>query len=356
MHFPKELLFSSIYSLPDIPVSVRDSLKRLPAESEAIISALRQNLEIFTQRTRWIYLIYQDLEEDRNKKELEILNSFKHVLESAEELESYLIERENRHEEMLLLQSAFMEKNISVLSRILEFERYLNSNVTDMSDRLVNIAGNLLIALLAVYSPLTAIVVKSSGILESIRATVHEKNISQQVEKLQGKLSNIQEKLQEIAAQRNIRDKQKLELVSAIAASAEVSPVLVASLGLSNKNLEEINKDIASNSQYKAEVKNLVELSKGVQSSSHNMAVAAHIVTSIKEGMLQHLEKLQDQSKKGTLRDIIEKGLTDVQVHMVGAISPDKGVIEKLDLCYKAVSTLHRTTKQINLGAGPEPQ
>ncbi len=354
MHFPKELLFSSIYSLPDIPVSVRDSLKSLQAESEAIISAVRQNLEIFTQRTRWLYLTYQDLDQDRNKKELEILDSFKHVLESAEELESYLIERENRHEEMLLFQNAFMEKNINFLTKIMEFEQYLNSKIPDLSDRVVNIVGNLLIALLAAYSPLSAIVVKSSGIVESIRSTVHEKNISTQIEKWQEKVKYVQEKLQEITIQRSSRDRQKLELISAIAASTEVSPVLIAALGLSNKNLEEINKDIASKAQYKAEVKNLVELSRGVQSSSHNMSLAAHIVTSIKAGMLQHLENLPVQSKKGTLQDIIEKGLTDVQAHMVGAISPDKGVIEKLDLCYKAVSTIHRTTKQINQEAGPE--
>ena len=192
-------LFSVISSLPDIPTSASNSLKNVKDESKSVVVVIRRNLEIFTLRVHWMYLSYQDLKPERNKKELQI-----------EELKEYLIERQEQQiEEMLLFQNAFMEKILAVLSSTLEFEKRLSSIAPDANDRMMNIINNLLVALIATYSPLLAIVIEGSGILDYVKSVCSENNISKQIEKWQEKTQHIQEQLQVIAENRNFRKKRQ---------------------------------------------------------------------------------------------------------------------------------------------------
>lgn len=350
-------LFSAVSSLPNISTPVGDSLKSVKDESKSVVAVIRHNLEILTKRIHWMCLSYQDLNPERNQKELQILKAFQDTVgNSVEELGEYLIEQQEQQiEEMLLFQNAFIEKVLAVLSNTLEFEKRLSSIAPDVNDRMMNIIGNLLIALLATYSPLLAIVVEGSGILDHVKSVCSESNISKQIEKWQEKVQHIQEHLQVIAENRKFRDQSKsVKLVTAIAEVAEVSPISVAVLGLGVKNLEEINRAITKRPEYVKEIRILVNLSEEMQLTSQNISTSRRIVTSIQNRILEYLEHLPEglKNKEATLQDLTITGLQEVQGYMEGAVSSDKGVIEKLDLCYKVVSAVHKMTKRIDEETG----
>jgi hypothetical protein len=338
-----ELSLPFIYSLQSISVPEKVSLDSLKEESAGFVVTVKRNLEIFARRVHWLHSSCQD-----NADDLKVLNAFqKTVVNSAEELEWYLLEREKYAEEMLIFKEAFMEKIIKVLTSILDFEKQLNSIVPNLSDKIINIIGSLSIALLSIISPLSAIILRASGILESIRYVVSEGNISEQISKWQAKKDVIQERLREISERKGLIYKKELELINEIVKVTEEPAVSVAVLKLGVKELEEINKGILSNPQHRQEVKNIIELSKEVQTTSHNMSTAGTIVGSIEQGMKPHLQKLPSNVPE-TLQEIVTKGLLEVKTHMEGAINPDKGIIEKLDSCYKVVATIHRMKQQLD--------
>lgn len=343
MAVSSNLFLYSIFSSSEIPSTSRDSLNNLKQDSAGVISTLRQNLEIFTRRASWLYSSCQD-----NDADLKVLDTFqKTVGDSVEELEWYLLEQEEYTEEMLIFKEAFMEKVIKVLTSILDFEKLLNSVVPNLSDKIINIIGSLSIALLAITSPLSAIILRASGILESIRYVASEGNVSEQISKWQAKKDVIQERLREISERKGLIYKKELELINEIVKVTEEPAVSVAVLKLGVKELEEINKGILSSPQHRQEVRSIIELSQEVQTTSQNISTAGSIVGSIEQGMKSHLQKLPSNVQE-TLQEIVTKGLVEVKTHMEGAVNPDKGIIEKLDSCYKVVATIHRMKQQLD--------
>ncbi|WP_342271744.1 hypothetical protein [Candidatus Tisiphia endosymbiont of Parasteatoda lunata] len=115
--------------------------------------------------------------------------------------------------------------------------------------------------------PVVGLILKGSGLLESVKSFLSTENLTKTVENWQEKLEIVREKRAEIEKSTNLKEKySKATQIVEIAEIAGVSPVAVAELGLDIDSLKKVNKLVVQDPKEKKSFKKLIDLSEEIPS------------------------------------------------------------------------------------------
>lgn len=254
---PNIYSFLSKVALPTIlsNASVASAIEQLKFDSMKTLKTFPRNLRAIKKRVDYIYNIFLDSEDQQ--REREIAESFRETVgNSLDELEKYIDEQQQVKEEILFFEDAFIELIIKVLESILEFQNRLDNLYPGASKDIVNYLGNLLVGIIAVQMPVVGLILKGSGLLDSVKSFLSTENLTKTVDNWQEKLEIVREKRAEIEKSTNL--KEKYSKATQIVEIAGISPVAVAELGLDIDSLKKINKLVVQDTKEKNLLKNLL--------------------------------------------------------------------------------------------------
>ncbi|WP_375358493.1 hypothetical protein [Candidatus Tisiphia endosymbiont of Neophilaenus lineatus] len=147
----------------------------------------------------------------------------------------------------------------------MEFQNKLDNLYPGASKDIVDYLGNLLVGIIAVQMPVVGLILKGSGLLDSVKSFLSIENLTKTVDNWQEKLEIVREKRAEIEKSANLKEKySKATQIVEIAEIAGVSPVAVAELGLDIDSLKKVNKLVVQDPKEKKSFKKLIDLSEEI--------------------------------------------------------------------------------------------
>lgn len=334
---PNIYSFISKVTLPTIlsNASVASAIEQLKFDSMKTLKTFPRNLRAIKKRVDYIYNIFLDSEDQQ--REREIAESFRETVgNSLDELEKYINEQQQVKEEILFFEDAFIELIIKVLESILEFQNRLDNLYPRASKDIVNYLGNLLVGIIAVQMPVVGLILKGSGLLDSVKYFLSTENLTKTVDNWQEKLEIVREKRAEIEKSTNLKEKySKATQIVEIAEIAGVSPVAVAELGLDIDSLKKINKLVVQDTKEKKSFKKLIDLSEEIP---HTKDGTMGGVDLLRKGMTKILGNIPNQGKD--LKKLIETELSHIKENLIAALDPNNSILEKLGYCQKAAKNI----------------
>lgn len=334
---PNIYSFLSKVALPTIlsNASVASAIEQLKFDSMKTLKTFPRNLRAIKKRVDYIYNIFLDSEDQQ--REREIAESFRETVgNSLDELEKYIDEQQQVKEEILFFEDAFIELIIKVLESILEFQNRLDNLYPGASKDIVNYLGNLLVGIIAVQMPVVGLILKGSGLLDSVKSFLSTENLTKTVDNWQEKLEIVREKRAEIEKSTNLKEKySKATQIVEIAEIAGVSPVAVAELGLDIDSLKKINKLVVQDTKEKKSFKKLIDLSEEIPHTKDGIMGGVDL---LRKGMTKILGNIPNQGKD--LKKLIETELSHIKENLIAALDPNKSILEKLGYCQKAAKNI----------------
>ncbi|WP_417904856.1 hypothetical protein [Candidatus Tisiphia endosymbiont of Micropterix aruncella] len=334
---PNIYSFLSKVALPTIlsDASIASAIEQLKFDSMKTLKTFPRNLRAIKKRVDYIYNIFLDSEDQQ--REREIAESFKETVgNSLDELEKYIDEQQSVKEEILFFEDAFIELIIKVLESIVEFQNRLDSLYPGASKEIVDYLGNLLIGIIAVQMPVVGLILKGSGLLDSVKSFLSTENLTKTVDNWQEKLEIVREKRAEIEKSTNLKEKySKATQIVEITEIAGVSPVAVAGLGLDIDSLKKINKLVAQDPKEKKSFKKLIDLSEEIPHTKDGIMGGVDL---LRKGMTKILGNIPDQGKE--LKKSIETELSHIKENLLAVLDPNKSILEKLGYCHKAAKNI----------------
>ncbi len=329
--------FLSKVALPTIlsNASIASAIEQLKFDSMKTLKTFPRNLRAIKKRVDYIYNIFLDSEDQQ--REREIAESFRETVgNSLDELEKYIDEQQQVKEEILFFEDAFIELIIKVLESILEFQNRLDNLYPGASKDIVDYLGNLLVGIIAVQMPVVGLILKGSGLLESVKSFLSTENLTKTVENWQEKLEIVREKRAEIEKSTNLKEKySKATQIVEIAEIAGVSPVAVAELGLDIDSLKKVNKLVVQDPKEKKSFKKLIDLSEEIPHTKDGIMRGVDL---LRKGMAKILGNITNQGKD--LKKLIETELSHIKENLIAALDPNKSILEKLGYCQKAAKNI----------------
>lgn len=333
-------------ALPSIlsNTSIASIIKQLKFDSMKTLKMFSSNLKRIKKRAGYIYDIFVDSDSNDQQQNREIAEYFKETVgNSLDELDLYLDEQEQVKEEMLFFESTFIEYIINILESILQFQNKLNASYPEASEKIIDFCGNLLIALISIQMLIVGLVLKGSGLLDSVKSFLSTENLTKTVDNWKAKLGVVEEKLVRIEKHPDLKEKYcKAKQIAEIAEITGVSPVAVAELGLDVDSLKKINKSVRQEPKEKEYFKKLVDFSEELP---YNKSGIIGVISAIRDGASRILGNMPNKEKY--LKNLIEPELCSIKGNLLSTLSPNKTVIEKLDCCYKATENIFTITSQI---------
>lgn len=334
---PNIYSFLSKVALPTIlsDASIASAIEQLKFDSMKTLKTFPRNLRAIKKRVNYIYNIFLDSEDQQ--REREIAESFKETVgNSLDELEKYIDEQQSVKEEILFFEDAFIELIIKVLESIVEFQNRLDSLYPGASKEIVDYLGNLLIGIIAVQMPVVGLILKGSGLLDSVKSFFSTENLTKTVDNWQEKLEIVREKRAEIEKSTNLKEKySKATQIVEITEIAGVSPVAVAELGLDIDSLKKINKLVAQDPKEKKSFKKLIDLSEEIPHTKDGIMGGVDL---LRKGMTRILGNIPDQGKD--IKKSIETELSHIKENLLAVLDPNKSILEKLGYCHKAAKNI----------------
>ncbi|WP_425363256.1 hypothetical protein [Candidatus Tisiphia endosymbiont of Hybos culiciformis] len=302
------------------------------------------NLKNIKKRAGSIYDIFVDSDSNDQQQNREIAEAFKETVgNSLDKLDKYLDEQEQAKEGMLFFESTFIEYIINTLESILQFQNKLNASYPGASEKIIDFCGNLLIALISIQMPVVGLILKGSGLLDSVKSFLSTENLTKTVDNWKAKLAIVEEKIATIEKHPDLKEKYcKAKQISEIAETTGASPVAVASLGLDVDSLNKINKSVKQDPQEKDSFKKLIDLSKEMPYSRSGIIGAVGAIHDGVNDILRHMP-----NKEKDLKNLIVPELCGIKETLLSTLNPNKSVIDKLDCCYKATKSIFTITSQI---------
>ncbi|MCC8397804.1 MAG: hypothetical protein LN569_00520 [Rickettsia endosymbiont of Labidopullus appendiculatus] len=332
-------------ALPSIlsNTSIATTIKQLKFDSMKTLKAFSSNLKSVKKRAGCIYDIFIDPDSNDQQQNREIAEYFKETVGSSlDELDEYLDEQEQTKEEMSFFESTFIEQIINILESILQFQNKLNSSYPGASEKIIDFCGNLLIALISIQMPVVGLILKGSGLLDSVKSFLSTENLTKTIDNWKAKLGVVEEKLVKIEKHPDLKEKYcKAKQIAEIAEITGVSPVAVAELGLDSDSLKKINKLVGQDLQEKDSFKKLIDLSEGIPYTKKSIIEGVGV---LHNGVTKILGDMPDKGKR--LNSLIEPELCGIKENLLSTLNPNKTVIEKLDCCYKATKNIFTITSQ----------
>ncbi|WP_375319224.1 hypothetical protein [Candidatus Tisiphia endosymbiont of Oplodontha viridula] len=335
-----ESALSNILSNPSIAATI----KQLKLESMNTFKMFSSNLKNVKKRASYIYDIFIDSDSNDQQQNREIAEAFKETVgNSLDELDKYLDEQEHTKEEMLFFESTFVEQIINILESILQFQNKLNASYPGASEKIIDFCGNLLIALISIQMPVVGLILKGSGLLDSVKSFLSTENLTKIVDNWKAKLEIVEEKLVKIEKHSDLKEKYcKAKQISEIAETTGASPVAIATLGLDVDSLNKINKLVRQDPQEKDSFKKLIDLSEKTPYSKSDIIEAVGAIRDDTNKILGHIP-----NKEKYLKNLIEPELCGIKENLLATLNPNKSVIDKLECCYKATKNIFTITSQI---------
>ncbi|WP_375331426.1 hypothetical protein [Candidatus Tisiphia endosymbiont of Oplodontha viridula] len=334
---PNIYSFLSKVALPTIlsNASIASAIEQLKFDSMKTLKTFPRNLRAIKKRVDCIYNIFLDSEDQQ--REREIAESFRETVgNSLDELEKYIDEQQQVKEEILFFEDAFIELIIKVLESILEFQNKLDNLYPGASKDIVDYLGNLLVGIIAVQMPVVGLILKGSGLLDSVKSFLSTENLTKTVENWQEKLEIVREKRTEIEKSTNLKEKySKATQIVEITEIAGVSPVAVAELGLDIDSLKKINKLVVQDPKEKKSFKKLIDLSEEIPHTKDDIMGGVDL---LRKGMTKILGNIPNQGKY--LKKSIETELSHIKENLIAALDPNKSILEKLGYCQKAAKNI----------------
>jgi hypothetical protein len=334
---PNIYSFLSKVALPTIlsNASIASAIEQLKFDSMKTLKTFPRNLRAIKKRVDYIYNIFLDSEDQQ--REREIAESFRETVgNSLDELEKYIDEQQQVKEEILFFEDAFIELIIKVLESILEFQNKLDNLYPGASKDIVDYLGNLLVGIIAVQMPVAGLILKGSGLLDSVKSFLSTENLTKTVENWQEKLEIVREKRTEIEKSTNLKEKySKATQIVEITEIAGVSPVAVAELGLDIDSLKKINKLVVQDPKEKKSFKKLIDLSEEIPHTKDDTMGGVDL---LRKGMTKILGNIPNQGKD--LKKSIETELSHIKENLIAALDPNKSILEKLGYCQKAAKNI----------------
>lgn len=230
----------------------------------------------------------------------------------------------------------FIELIIKVLESILEFQNKLDNLYPAASKDIVDYLGNLLVSIIAVQMPVVDLILKGSGLLDSVKSFLSIENLTKTVDNWQEKLEIVREKRAEIEKSPNLKEKySKATQIVEIAEIAGVSPVAVAELGLDIDSLKKVNKLVVQDPKEKKSFKKLIDLSEEIHHTKDGIMGGVDL---LRKGMTKILGNIPNQGKD--LKKFIETELSHIKENLMAALDPNKSILEKLGYCQKAANNI----------------
>ncbi|WP_342260347.1 hypothetical protein [Candidatus Tisiphia endosymbiont of Metellina segmentata] len=334
---PNIYSFLSKVALPTIlsNASIASAIEQLKFDSMKTLKTFPRNLRAIKKRVDYIYNIFLDSEDQQ--REQEIAESFRETVgNSLDELEKYIDEQQQVKEEILFFEDAFIELIIKVLESILEFQNKLDNLYPGASKDIVDYLGNLLVGIIAVQMPVVGLILKGSGLLDSVKSFLSIENLTKTVDNWQEKLEIVREKRAEIEKSANLKEKySKATQIVEIAEIAGVSPVAVAELGLDIDSLKKVNKLVVQDPKEKKSFKKLIDLSEEIPHTKDGIMGGVEL---LRKGMTKILGNIPNQGKD--LKKLIETELSHIKENLIAALDPNKSILEKLGYCQKAAKNI----------------
>jgi hypothetical protein len=324
--------------------SIAATIKQLKFDSMKTFKTFSSNLKSIKKRAGCIYDIFIDSDSNDQQQNREITEAFKETVGSSlDELDKYLDEQEQIKEEMLFFESTFIEQIINILESILQFQNKLNALYPGASEKIIDFCGNLLIALISTQMPVVGLILKGSGLLDSVKSFLSTENLTKTVDNWKAKLGVVEKKLVKIEKHPDLKEKYcKAKQIAEIAEITEASPVAIAMLGLNSDSLKKINKLVGQDLQEKDSFKKLVDLS---EEFPYNKSSIMGVVSALRNGVTKILGDIPDKGKR--LNNLIEPELYGIKENLLSTLNPNKTVIEKLECCYKATKNIFTIISQI---------
>ncbi len=333
-------------ALPSIlsNTSIASNIKQLKFDSMNIFKMFSSNLKNVKKRAGYIYDIFIDSDSNDQQQNREIAEAFKETVgNSLDELDKYLDEQEQTKEEMSFFESTFIEQIINILESILQFQNKLNASYPGASEKIIDFCGNLLIALISIQMPVVGLILKGSGLLDSVKSFLSTENLTKTVDNWKAKVGIVEEKLVKIERYPDLKEKYcKAKQIAEISEITGASPVAVATLGLDIDSLKKINKLVEQEPKEKDSFKKLVDLSEEIPYSKSDII---EVVNVIRDGTSKILRHMPDKRKD--LNNLIEPELYGIKENLLATLNPNKSIIEKLECCYKTTKNIFTITSQI---------
>ncbi|WP_341748512.1 hypothetical protein [Candidatus Tisiphia endosymbiont of Sialis lutaria] len=328
--------------------SIASTVQQLKFDSTNTFKMFSSNLKNIKKRAGYIYDIFVDSDSNdqqhAQQQTREIAEAFKKTVgNSLDDLDKYLDEQEQTKEEMWFFESTFIEYIINILESILQFQNKLNASYPGASEKIIDFCGNLLIALISIQMPIVGLVLKGSGLLDSVKSFLSTENLTKTVDNWKAKLGTVEEKLVKIEQHPDLKEKCcKAKQIAEISEITGASPVAVAALGLDSDSLNKVKKSVAQDPKEKDSFKKLIDLSEEIPYSKGSII---GVISAISDGVGKILGYTPNKEK--ALKNSIEPELSDIKENLLATLNPNKSIIEKLDCCYKATKNIFTITSQI---------
>lgn len=338
------LLSESALSAILSDASIASTIKQLNFDSTKAFKIFSSNLKNVKKRAGYIYDIFIDSDSNDLQQNREIANSFKETVgNSLDELDKYLDEQEQTKEKMLFFESTFIEQIINILESILQFQNKLNASYPGASEKIIDFCGNLLIALISTQMPIVGLILKGSGLLDSVKSFLSTENLTKTVDNWKAKLGVIEEKLVKIEKHPDLKEKYcKAKQIAEISEITGASPVDVATLGLDVDSLNKINKLVGQYPKEKEYFKKLIDLSEEIPYSKNGII---GVISAIHDDASKILGDMPNKEKD--FNNLIEPELHSIKETLLATLSPNKSIIEKLECCYKATKNIFTIASHI---------
>jgi hypothetical protein len=337
-------------------------VEKFKTENNTKFQVFKQSVLALRKKLKPIQNLFADpkqdseiLAEQQEEMRLEIDEAFKATVgKSFDDLAEYLETQDDDKASSLLFEQMLTAKILAVLEAIKSFQETVSKLDPKATDKIVDY----LVVALAVIMPGVALSIKANGVVDSVKSFLKTENINKMVDSWKEKLTQVEDKVEEISKDPKLKTKYQLaQQIIEVAEKVGVSPLSIAELGLNFEELKKVNQVVNSTDQDKnafADVVRLLEqLPKNLteDSTTKNLAEVKNSIKEVTKNTAKIIDSIPNDSmpeaKKSLLNYLLVKELAVIKESLTASFDPKKSVMQRLESCQKVSNTLLAIEKKI---------
>ncbi|HJD65345.1 MAG TPA: hypothetical protein LFW10_04355 [Rickettsia endosymbiont of Diachasma alloeum] len=238
--------------------------------------------------------------------------------------------------DIFLFDGIIIEKCLSVLKQILEFQKELDEVYPGASKKIITSLENILVAVIATQLPILSTFIKASGILEKVNNLIDHEKLLPKITKWHNDIKNMR---QEIKDNKNLKDVyKKAEQV------AEISEI-------SNEPIKKIT-EVAKNPNNQSSLDYVIEANKAIPKTTKEVEEK---ISKIKSDIEKALPEEIKTDKLHSIKNTINDKLNSTKTELLKAANPETSFADKITSLFKAAEAATKIASDVKKIAGVIP-
>lgn len=238
--------------------------------------------------------------------------------------------------DIFLFDGIIIEKCLSVLKQILEFQKELDEVYPGVSKKIITSLENILVAVIATQLPILSTFIKASGILEKVNNLIDHEKLLPKITKWHNDIKNMR---QEIKDNKNLKDVyKKAEQV------AEISEI-------SNEPIKKIT-EVAKNPNNQSSLDYVIEANKAIPKTTKEVEEK---ISKIKSDIEKALPEEIKTDKLHSIKNTINDRLNNTKTELLKAANPETSFADKITSLFKAAEAATKIASDVKKIAGVIP-